>query len=276
MTIQDTEDTRIGTRIAELWPAQAEGLSGFHPLIDGIEALSARLLLAERAELSIDTQYYLIKRDNYTPYKTISHIKPETPAKPLADPLKKPQQEKTKEDLKSIQERAKEFSENLQKLRKESMNTNKSDWNMQNNVEQLKEQANSLTKELKKVKAEMFSGGSKSVGDEKMVGEIKLISHDFGETDRDTMSAWADSNKELVEPVLSLAVGVVNDKKTVITSASAAAVKSGINIGTVTKELLSAFGGRGGGKPNFAQGSLGDSNELNEILAKFEELLQKK
>ena len=63
MTIQDTEDTRIGTRIAELWPAQAEGLSGFHPLIDGIEALSARLLLAERAELSIDTQYYLIKRD---------------------------------------------------------------------------------------------------------------------------------------------------------------------------------------------------------------------
>ena len=31
---------------------------------DGIEALSARLLLAERAEVSIDTQYYLVKTDN--------------------------------------------------------------------------------------------------------------------------------------------------------------------------------------------------------------------
>ena len=64
VTITDTKDTRLGKRIAELWPAPVEGESGFYALSDGIEALSARLLLAERAEVSIDTQYYLIKRDN--------------------------------------------------------------------------------------------------------------------------------------------------------------------------------------------------------------------
>ena len=64
MTITDTEETRLGNRIAELWPALAEGKSGFYPLSDGIEALSARLLLAERADVSIDTQYYLVKTDN--------------------------------------------------------------------------------------------------------------------------------------------------------------------------------------------------------------------
>ena len=64
VTIEDTATTRLGTRVAQLSPAQTEGLSGFYPLSDGIEALSTRLLLAERAEVSIDTQYYLIKKDN--------------------------------------------------------------------------------------------------------------------------------------------------------------------------------------------------------------------
>ena len=57
MTIANTEQTRLGTRVAELSATQDEGTSGFYPLVDGIEALSARLLLAERAEVSIDTQY---------------------------------------------------------------------------------------------------------------------------------------------------------------------------------------------------------------------------
>ena len=64
MTIANTEQTRLGARVSELSSAQPEGMSGFYPLIDGIEALSARLLLAERAEVSIDTQYYLVKTDN--------------------------------------------------------------------------------------------------------------------------------------------------------------------------------------------------------------------
>jgi putative cardiolipin synthase len=63
MTIANTEQTRLGTRVAELSATQDEGTSGFYPLVDGIEALSARLLLAERAEVSIDTQYYLVKTD---------------------------------------------------------------------------------------------------------------------------------------------------------------------------------------------------------------------
>ena len=64
MTIENTDQTHLGTRVAQLTAAQVEGTSGFYPLIDGIEALSARLLLAERAEMSIDTQYYLVKTDN--------------------------------------------------------------------------------------------------------------------------------------------------------------------------------------------------------------------
>lgn len=63
MTITDTDGTRIGIGVSQLSSGHADGTSGFYPLIDGIEALSTRLLLAERAEVSIDTQYYLVKTD---------------------------------------------------------------------------------------------------------------------------------------------------------------------------------------------------------------------
>ncbi|MCH8135260.1 MAG: phospholipase D family protein [Proteobacteria bacterium] len=60
--VMDTEDTFLGQRLAGL-ADQHPGESGFLPLGNGIDALAARLLLARRAERSIDAQYYLIKND---------------------------------------------------------------------------------------------------------------------------------------------------------------------------------------------------------------------
>lgn len=59
----DTADTRLGRALADVGTGKPEGYSGFFPMSDGIDALAVRLLLAERAERSIDTQYYLIKND---------------------------------------------------------------------------------------------------------------------------------------------------------------------------------------------------------------------
>ena len=58
----DTADTYLGKQIAGLADAHAEGESGFLPIQDGIDALSVRLLMAERAERTIDAQYYLLKK----------------------------------------------------------------------------------------------------------------------------------------------------------------------------------------------------------------------
>ena len=59
----NTTDTYLGTKVALLSADKPESGSGFYPLSDGIDALSVRLLLAERAERTIDVQYYLIKTD---------------------------------------------------------------------------------------------------------------------------------------------------------------------------------------------------------------------
>ena len=61
-TLTDTEETYLGKQIEGL-EARHPGESAFLPMNDGIDALASRLLMAERAERSIDAQYYLIKSD---------------------------------------------------------------------------------------------------------------------------------------------------------------------------------------------------------------------
>jgi putative cardiolipin synthase len=61
--LPDTAETYLAGEIADAVAATPPAQSGFYALHDGIEALAARLLLAERAEKSIDVQYYLIKDD---------------------------------------------------------------------------------------------------------------------------------------------------------------------------------------------------------------------
>lgn len=61
--LPDTADTQLGLEILPDVAEMPADQSGFYPMSDGIDALAARLLLAQRAEKSIDVQYYLIKND---------------------------------------------------------------------------------------------------------------------------------------------------------------------------------------------------------------------
>ena len=60
--ITDTDDTVLN-QIAADKTAQHDGQSAFLPLDNGMDALGMRLRLAERAEKSIDMQYFLMKLD---------------------------------------------------------------------------------------------------------------------------------------------------------------------------------------------------------------------
>jgi putative cardiolipin synthase len=59
----DTADTHLGRQVSPVVAEFEPGESAFYPIADGIDALAARLLLAARAEQTIDVQYYLIKND---------------------------------------------------------------------------------------------------------------------------------------------------------------------------------------------------------------------
>ncbi|MDH3616430.1 MAG: phospholipase D family protein [Gammaproteobacteria bacterium] len=59
---EHTADTRLGRALHSVADARP-GKAGFLPIHDGIDALAIRLLLADQAEHSIDTQYYEIEDD---------------------------------------------------------------------------------------------------------------------------------------------------------------------------------------------------------------------
>lgn len=152
-------------------------------------------------------------------------------------------------------------------------------------VRQLHTNHTALQKELKKIKAEMFSGSKTSVGDEQKIGSptrgsvalgsVTLITHDFGETDRDIMSGWIDSQKERNEPVVGVALGTVGDKVTIIVSASSVAVKDQkVHVGNLAKAVLPKFGGRGGGKPSFAQGSIAPGTVWTDLVGAVKDYLE--
>ena len=61
-TLKETNDTYLARQVEDhviLHPGQ----SGFYPIYGGVDSLALRLLLAERAEVAIDAQYFLIHND---------------------------------------------------------------------------------------------------------------------------------------------------------------------------------------------------------------------
>jgi len=58
----DTHDTRIGRNV-QAAISEHPGTSGYLLLGNGLDAFVARVLLAQRAERCIDTQYYMIHDD---------------------------------------------------------------------------------------------------------------------------------------------------------------------------------------------------------------------
>jgi putative cardiolipin synthase len=60
--IEHTDNTDLGVAVSR-WSASNDGLSGFYPLQSGSDAFAARLRMIERAEVSIDAQYFLMKSD---------------------------------------------------------------------------------------------------------------------------------------------------------------------------------------------------------------------
>ena len=61
--LTDTDDTFLARAFADAISEHPPEQSGFYPVVDAIDSLALRLLLADRAERSIDAQYFLIHDD---------------------------------------------------------------------------------------------------------------------------------------------------------------------------------------------------------------------
>lgn len=80
------------------------------------------------------------------------------------------------------------------------------------------------------------------------------------------------SNK-LGESIIILA-SVDEDKITYVVKVTDEFVKKGINAGQIVNKLAAATGGKGGGRPNYAQGAGKDKSKLVEVLTQIEKKIK--
>ena len=90
----------------------------------------------------------------------------------------------------------------------------------------------------------------------------------------DEMKAMADKIKAEVPNSVAVMGALTDGKITFVAMASKDAVKMGVHCGQIIKDITAIAGGRGGGKPDMAQGGGTDANKIDDALARVDEIVE--
>ena len=139
---------------------------------------------------------------------------------------------------------------------------------------QLMAENKELENTIKSFKSDEISGALDDIiASAKTVGEVKLITRRFDDTDIDQLRNISDAVKEKENGIAMVFAAVNDGKVTFITSLTEDLVGKGYHAGKIIKEVAAAAGGGGGGKANMAQAGAKDPSKIEEAFAKAEELL---
>jgi alanyl-tRNA synthetase len=142
-------------------------------------------------------------------------------------------------------------------------------------IEEKKEQIKALEKEVKKAqggqinidelvaRAKTFNAKS---------GSAKILMADLALEDRDVLNQVTDHLKNKITTGVVIVVGKGEASHPMIVSVSKD-LNPEITAGNLLKELAQIMGGKGGGRPDFAQGAVPDRSKLAEAFAKAEKMV---
>ena len=82
----------------------------------------------------------------------------------------------------------------------------------------------------------------------------------------DTLRMMGDKLRDLDPNCVVLLSGGADGKPSFICMVAPEAVKKGVHAGKIIKEVCTATGGKGGGRPDSAQGGIGDAAKIDEAM----------
>lgn len=109
----------------------------------------------------------------------------------------------------------------------------------------------------------------------KHIGDINLLTAQVDGMGADEMKSMADKVKAEVANSVAVMGALTDGKITFVAMASKDAVKMGVHCGNIIKEITAIAGGRGGGKPDMAQGGGADASKIDDALARVDEIVAK-
>ena len=132
-----------------------------------------------------------------------------------------------------------------------------------------------LENTIKSIKSDEISGSVDDIiNSAKEVGEAKLITKKFENTDTDQLRSISDAIREKTDDVVIVLAAVNDGKVTFIVSVSEDLIGKGYHAGKLIKEIAAAAGGGGGGKANMAQAGAKDPSKVDDAFRKAAELLE--
>lgn len=144
-----------------------------------------------------------------------------------------------------------------------SMSANLADW-----ISDKKEEIKSLQKEIKKIQSSQIDIDDllKNVKNIKTAkGSAKYLFADLNLDDRDVLAQISDQLKNKIQSGITVVIGQGEGLHPVIISVSKD-LTGEFQAGTILKEFSQILGGKGGGRPDFAQGSVPDRTKLTEAI----------
>ena len=133
-------------------------------------------------------------------------------------------------------------------------------------IEEKKEEIKNLNKEIKKIQSNQINIDEilKSAKEFKTsTDSAKYIFADINLDDRDILSQISDQLKNKIQKGITVVVGTGESSHPVIISVSKD-LTGQFQAGTLLKEFSQFFGGKGGGRPDFAQGAIPHRDKLKE------------
>jgi alanyl-tRNA synthetase len=141
-------------------------------------------------------------------------------------------------------------------------------------VESLQDELTDVRKQLASLRQDsaLVTFGQK-LQEVETVKDVKVLAVEIPNCDAEALRALSDKFREK-HPKQGVCVlaSVVDGKSTVIATVTEDLVKRGLKAG----DLITAIGGKGGGRPNLAQGSLPDPSKASEVLRKVAKAVEVK
>lgn len=142
-------------------------------------------------------------------------------------------------------------------------------------AESVMTQSRELEKQIDDFKQKMAAAKANNImAGRKHIGDIQLFTAQVDGMGADEMKAMADKIKAEVPNSVAVMGALTDGKITFVAMASKDAVKMGIHCGQIIKEITAIAGGRGGGKPDMAQGGGSDASKIDDALAKVDEIVE--
>ncbi|AIT08828.1 alanyl-tRNA synthetase [Candidatus Francisella endociliophora] len=147
------------------------------------------------------------------------------------------------------------------------------DSNMLDKLKSLVEQVKNQEKQIAKLKKDLLSGSSNDIKEQK-VGENTLVVANIEGVDVKTLREKIDDYKSKDDKVVAVLTTVNSDKVQFVIGVGKTATAQ-IKAGDIAKELSSHIDGKGGGRPDMAQGGGNDATSINQALSNTEQFIIK-